>query len=255
MGQSAYEMPAQEWKIGYGSVLTDYIMQAYMTAKARPKPTDVSLEVGTGSGFQSSILSRIVKKAYTIEIITSLGDKVKNIFAPLGFDNVESRVGDGFFGWPEVEGGFDIILVTAQAPFVPPALLCPAEEGRADDHPDRPALEAAVPVHVHKGRAGQGAFAARRVHAVHPHDRTDPDPPAPARRTDEPAEDAGVPFPRLALRPLLRDVPQPLLRPRAVLRLQLLGHLAGAPGVLVRRSAPDPRPGSLPPPQRRCTCS
>ena len=120
---SAYEWPAREWKIGYGSVLTDYIMQAYMTARARPKPTDVSLEVGTGSGFQSSLLSRIVKHAYTIEIITALGDRVKDIFAPLGYANVSARVGDGTFGWPEVEGGFDIILVTAQAPFVPPALL------------------------------------------------------------------------------------------------------------------------------------
>jgi protein-L-isoaspartate(D-aspartate) O-methyltransferase len=129
MGPGAYEIPAQEWKIGYGSVLTDYIMQAYMTAKAHPKPTDVSLEIGTGSGFQSSILSRIVKKAYTIEIITALGDKVKNIFGPLGFENVESRVGDGFFGWPEVQGGFDIILVTAQAPFVPPALLAQLKKG------------------------------------------------------------------------------------------------------------------------------
>ena len=129
LGQSAYEVPAQEWKIGYGSVLTDYTMQAYMTARARPRSTDISLEVGTGSGFQSSLLSRIVKKAYTIEIITALGDKVKNIFSPLGLDNIESRVGDGFFGWPEVEGGFDIILVTAQAPFVPPALLAQLKKG------------------------------------------------------------------------------------------------------------------------------
>jgi len=123
LGPSAYETPFREWKIGYGSVLTDYNMQAYMTARAKPKPTDISLEVGTGSGFQSSILSRIVKHAYTIEIITALGDKVKNIFAPLGLDNVDTRVGDGFYGWPEVEGGFDIIMVTAQAPFVPPELL------------------------------------------------------------------------------------------------------------------------------------
>jgi protein-L-isoaspartate(D-aspartate) O-methyltransferase len=129
LGKAAYEQPAREWKIGYGSVLTDFVMQAYMTAKCRPKPTDVSLEVGTGSGFQSSILSRIVKRAYTIEIITSLGDKVRNIFSPLGFDNIESRVGDGFFGWPEVPGGFDIIVVTAQAPFVPPALLAQLKKG------------------------------------------------------------------------------------------------------------------------------
>ncbi len=129
LGAGAYEMPAREWKIGYGSVLTDFVMQAYMTAKCKPKPTDVSLEIGTGSGFQSSLLSRIVKRAYTIEIITSLGDKVHNIFAPLGYTNVVSRVGDGFFGWPEVTDGFDIILVTAQAPFVPPALLAQLKKG------------------------------------------------------------------------------------------------------------------------------
>ncbi len=123
LAASGYEWPIREWKIGYGSVLTDYMMQAYMTALAKPKPTDVSLEIGTGSGFQSAILSRIVKHAYTIEIITALGDKVKDIYGPLGFTNVSTRVGDGAFGWPEVDGGFDIILVTAQAPFVPPALL------------------------------------------------------------------------------------------------------------------------------------
>jgi protein-L-isoaspartate(D-aspartate) O-methyltransferase len=123
LAAGAYEDPPREWKIGYGSVLTDFVMQAYMTAMCRPKPTDVSLEIGTGSGFQSSLLSRIVKRAYTIEIITTLGDKVKNIFSPLGYTNIVTRVGDGFFGWPEVKEGFDIILVTAQAPFVPPALL------------------------------------------------------------------------------------------------------------------------------------
>jgi len=129
LAAGAYELPAREWKIGYGSVLTDFVMQAYMTAKCKPKPTDVSLEIGTGSGFQSSLLSRIVKQAYTIEIITNLGDKVRNIFTPLGYTNIVPRVGDGFFGWPEVKDGFDIILVTAQAPFVPPALLAQLKKG------------------------------------------------------------------------------------------------------------------------------
>jgi protein-L-isoaspartate(D-aspartate) O-methyltransferase len=122
-GDRAYEIPPREWQIGYGSVLSDYIIQAYMTALLKPKPGDVSLEVGTGSGFQSALLSRIVRDAYTIEIIGALGEKVRTIFAPLGYTNVHTRVGDGFYGWPEVEGGFDIIIVTAQAPFVPPALL------------------------------------------------------------------------------------------------------------------------------------
>ncbi len=122
-GDRAYEIPPREWQIGFGSVLSDYIIQAYMTALLKPKPGDVSLEIGTGSGFQSALLSRIVREAYTIEIISALGEKVSTIFAPLGYTNIHTRVGDGFYGWPEVEGGFDIIIVTAQAPFVPPALL------------------------------------------------------------------------------------------------------------------------------------
>jgi protein-L-isoaspartate(D-aspartate) O-methyltransferase len=112
------------WAIGYGSALSDYLGQAYMTQIAKPTATDVALEIGTGSGFQSSILSRIVKKTYSIEIIEPLGKAVAKIYKPLGYDaNVETRVGDGFFGWPEVKGGFDIIIVTCAAQYVPPALL------------------------------------------------------------------------------------------------------------------------------------
>jgi len=71
--------------IGYGSALSDYLGQAYMTQIVKPKPTDVVLEIGTGSGFQIALLSRIVKTAYSIEIITALGKSVQNIFAPLGY--------------------------------------------------------------------------------------------------------------------------------------------------------------------------
>jgi protein-L-isoaspartate(D-aspartate) O-methyltransferase len=129
LGASAYENPIREWPIGYGSTLSDYLVQAYMTQTLDPKPTDVSLEIGTGSGFQSSILSRIVKEDYTIELITALGQKVQNIFPPLGYTNIHTRIGDGFYGWPEVKDGFDIIMVTAAAPFVPPALLAQLKKG------------------------------------------------------------------------------------------------------------------------------
>jgi protein-L-isoaspartate(D-aspartate) O-methyltransferase len=120
----AYELDnIKPWAIGYGSALSDYLGQAYMTQIAKPTANDVALEIGTGSGFQSSILSRIVKKTYSIEIIEPLGKAVANIYKPLGYNNVETRVGDGFFGWPEVKGGFDIIIVTCAAQYVPPALL------------------------------------------------------------------------------------------------------------------------------------
>lgn len=118
-----YEESAKPWAIGYGSALSDYLGQAYMTQVAKPTPDSVVLEVGTGSGYQISLLSRIVKKAYSIEIIEPLGQGVAKIFKPLGYDNIETRVGDGFFGWPEVKGGFDIIMVTCAAQYVPPALF------------------------------------------------------------------------------------------------------------------------------------
>lgn len=119
----AYEAEAKPWSIGFGSALSDYLGQAYMTQVCAPKPEHVVLEIGTGSGFQSALLSRIVAKQYSIEIIEPLGRGVSRIFEPLGYTNVETRVGDGFFGWPEVEGGFDTIIVTCAAQYVPPAII------------------------------------------------------------------------------------------------------------------------------------
>jgi protein-L-isoaspartate(D-aspartate) O-methyltransferase len=124
-----YESDPHPWAIGYGSYLSDYRSQAYMTQVLRPKPTDISLEIGTGSGFQSAVLSRIVKEAYTVEIISALGEKVDRIFRSLGYSNVRARVGDGFFGWPEAGKQFDIIIVTCAAPYVPPPLLEQLKKG------------------------------------------------------------------------------------------------------------------------------
>ncbi len=119
----AYETNPKPWAIGFGSALSDYLGQAYMTQLAKPKPGEVTLEIGTGSGFQSALLSRIVSQAYTIEIIKPLGEAVSHIFAPLGYDNVHTRVGDGYYGWPDVAGGFDIIMVTCAAEYAPPDLF------------------------------------------------------------------------------------------------------------------------------------
>jgi protein-L-isoaspartate(D-aspartate) O-methyltransferase len=108
----AYEDNPKPWALGYGSALSDYLGQAYMTQIAKPKPSDVTLEIGTGSGFQSSLLSRIVSHAYSIEIIEPLGRAVG-----------KTRVGDGYFGWPEVKDGFDTIIVTCAAQYAPPDLF------------------------------------------------------------------------------------------------------------------------------------
>lgn len=119
----AYEADPKPWAIGYGSALSDYLGQAYMTQVCQPKPGQTTLEIGTGSGFQSALLSRIVAQAYTIEIIEPLGKAVSRIFAPIGYDNVHTKVGDGYYGWPEVKDGFDVIIVTCAATYAPPDLF------------------------------------------------------------------------------------------------------------------------------------
>lgn len=119
----AYEDTPKPWNIGYGSALSDYLGQAYMTQICKPAENDVTLEIGTGSGFQSALLSRIVRQAYSIEIVEPLGRAVSKIFAPLGYNNVHTQVGDGYYGWPEVEGGFDVIIVTCAAQYAPPDLF------------------------------------------------------------------------------------------------------------------------------------
>lgn len=120
---SAYDNPAHPWAIGYGSALSDYPGQIYMIQLAQPEPTDTVLEIGTGSGYNISLLSRLVKEAYSIEIIKPLGKKVADIFKPLGFTNIHTKVGDGYYGWDSAKDGFDIIMVTCAAQYVPPALL------------------------------------------------------------------------------------------------------------------------------------
>ena len=119
----AYEPAARPWAIGFGSALSDYLGQAYMTQLAKVTPDSTVLEIGTGSGYQISVLSRLARKAYSIEIIEALGKRTRNLFKPIGLRNVETRIGDGFYGWPEVDGGFDVIMVTCVAQYVPPALF------------------------------------------------------------------------------------------------------------------------------------
>lgn len=91
------------------------------------------MEIGTGSGYQTAILSQLTKKVYSIERLTSLSNKARRTFYRLGLLNITLRIGDGTLGWPE-ESPYDAIIVTAASPHVPEAYLNQlAERGTSCD--------------------------------------------------------------------------------------------------------------------------
>ncbi len=108
--------------IGHGQTISQPYIVALMTDLLAPEPDDVILEVGTGSGYQAAVLSRLVRKVYSLEIIEPLASQARRRLAELGYDNVEVRHADGYAGLPE-HAPYDGIIVTAAAPFIPPPLL------------------------------------------------------------------------------------------------------------------------------------
>jgi len=108
--------------IGYGQTISQPYIVAIMTDLLDLRKDDVVLEVGTGSGYQAAVLADLVKKVYTIEIIKELGEQAKDRLEKLGYQNVEVRIGDGYYGFEE-HSPFDGIIVTAAANHVPPPLI------------------------------------------------------------------------------------------------------------------------------------
>ena len=114
--------------LGYGQTISQPYIVALMTELLDARPGHVVLEVGTGSGYQSAVLAELVDRVYSIEIIAPLGDKAAALLGQLGYRNIETRIGDGYEGWPE-RAPFDAIIVTAAAPQVPPALVAQLKRG------------------------------------------------------------------------------------------------------------------------------
>jgi protein-L-isoaspartate(D-aspartate) O-methyltransferase len=116
--------------IGMDQTISQPYIVALMTQLSDPKKDQIALEIGTGSGYQAAVLSKLVKEVYTIEIVEELAENAANLFQELRYTNVYSRAGDGYRGWPE-KGPFDLILITAAAPRIPDPLKEQlAENGR-----------------------------------------------------------------------------------------------------------------------------
>jgi protein-L-isoaspartate(D-aspartate) O-methyltransferase len=114
--------------IGYGQTISQPYIVALMTALIDPDADDVVLEVGTGSGYQAAILAELVKQVYSIEIIAALAIRAEQDLENLGYENITTKLGDGYYGWEE-HGPFDAIVVTAAATHVPPPLIAQLKPG------------------------------------------------------------------------------------------------------------------------------
>lgn len=108
--------------IGHGQTISQPFIVALMTDLLQTQSNHRVLEVGTGCGYQTAVLSRLVDKVYSVEIVPELAREAADRLTALGFPNAVTKQGNGYFGWTE-HAPFDSIIVTAAAPFVPPELV------------------------------------------------------------------------------------------------------------------------------------
>jgi protein-L-isoaspartate(D-aspartate) O-methyltransferase len=108
--------------IGAGQTISQPYIVAYMTQALGLKGNEKVLEIGTGSGYQAAILSRLCSQVYTIERINSLLAGARRIFDKLRYYNIRSKLDDGTMGWPEF-APYDAIIVTAGGPEIPEPLI------------------------------------------------------------------------------------------------------------------------------------
>ncbi len=121
-GQADIAYADQALPIACGQTISQPYVVAYMTELLALRPDHRVLEVGTGSGYQAAVLSRLAQKVVTIERYRTLAEEARARFRALGYDNIEVVVGDGLAGVPQ-QAPYDRIMVTAAAESVPEALL------------------------------------------------------------------------------------------------------------------------------------
>ncbi len=114
--------------IGHGQTISQPYIVALMTEQLEPAPHQKVLEVGTGSGYQTAVLSSLVREIYSVEIVEPLARQAATVLARLGFTNIHLRLGDGYLGWPDA-APFDTIIVTCAPDHVPQPLVDQLSDG------------------------------------------------------------------------------------------------------------------------------
>jgi len=118
----AYAYTDHPLPIGHGQTISQPYIVGLMTELLAAGPAHKVLEIGTGSGYQAAVLSRLARHVYTMEIVPELARSAAETLGKLGYGNVTVRTGDGYRGWPE-EAPFDRIILTAAPPEIPEILL------------------------------------------------------------------------------------------------------------------------------------
>jgi protein-L-isoaspartate(D-aspartate) O-methyltransferase len=108
--------------IGCGQTISQPYIVALMTDLLQLEDDHVVLEIGTGSGYQAAILSQLCKQVYSIEYVPELAELARLRLQKLGYNNIETKTGNGYDGWPE-HAPYDGIIVTAAATRIPEPLL------------------------------------------------------------------------------------------------------------------------------------
>lgn len=108
--------------IGHGQTISQPYIVALMTDMLQLEPDHRVLEVGTGSGYQTAILSLLCERVYTMEVVKELSEAAASLLERRGYYNIETRAGSGYDGWAEY-APYDGIIVTAAATHIPPALI------------------------------------------------------------------------------------------------------------------------------------
>jgi protein-L-isoaspartate(D-aspartate) O-methyltransferase len=155
----------EDWPlpIGHGQTISQPYIVGLMTELLGVEDTHKVLEIGTGSGYQAAVLSRLARQVDTMEIVPELARSAAATLVKLGYDNVTVRTGDGYKGWPE-EAPFDRIIVTAAPPEIPKALLDQLRPGGRLVAPEGASVFAQQLVVVDKSRDGK--LSKRSVAAV-----------------------------------------------------------------------------------------
>ena len=125
LGRAYHDRPLE---IGYQQTISQPYIVAGMTDRLQLRPEARVLEIGTGSGYQAAVLSELTPHVYSIEILEELGRQARERLKTLGYDVVEVKIADGYYGWEE-KGPFDAIIVTCAAGHVPPPLVKQLKSG------------------------------------------------------------------------------------------------------------------------------